>query len=154
MAAAAVLVVAAVVLLLSLKGSSNTPTPTKSVTVTSHSTVRHAKVHHASAPKPAPAVNAAETSVAVLNGTETNGLAHRISGELQQSGYSQATALGGRPPGANQHTVVQYSSGHRGEAEAVAHSLGVSLVQPVETAVTSFAGTANVVVIVGADRAG
>jgi hypothetical protein len=89
----------------------------------------------------------------VLNGTETTGLAHRVSSELQQGGYSQATALNGRPPGTNQHSVVQYTSGHRGEAEAVAHSLGVSQVQPIESAVTALAGSANVVVIVGADKA-
>ena len=63
---------------------------------------------------PAPrAGNPAETSVAVLNGTGTTGLAHRISGNLHQSGYSKATALNGRPPGANQVTVVEYASGHR-----------------------------------------
>jgi hypothetical protein len=91
--------------------------------------------------------------VAVLNGTETTGLAHRVSGELQQAGYSQAAALAGRPPGANQQTVVEYTSGHRGEAEGVARSLNVSQVQAIEPSVSSLAGSANVVVIVGADRA-
>jgi NAD(P)H-hydrate repair Nnr-like enzyme with NAD(P)H-hydrate dehydratase domain len=97
--------------------------------------------------------SAADTAISVLNGTETAGLAHRVSGSLQQRGYSQAAALAGRPAGANQVTVVQYASGHQPEAEAVAHTLGVQTVQPLESAVSALAGTAKVVVIVGADKA-
>jgi hypothetical protein len=89
----------------------------------------------------------------VLNGTETTGLAHRVSSALQQRGYSQATALSGRPPGTNQVTVVQYASGHQSDAQGVARSLSVSQVQPMEAAVSSLSGTAKVVVIVGADQA-
>jgi hypothetical protein len=92
-------------------------------------------------------------SVVVLNATETNGLAHRISGQLQQSGYSRATALGGRPPGANQVTVVEYAGGHRSDAEGVAQTIGASQAQPMEATVESLAGSANVVVIVGLDKA-
>jgi hypothetical protein len=99
------------------------------------------------------ATNPAEENVAVLNGTETTGLAHRISAELQRRGYSQAAALSGRPAGATQETVVQYAGGHQSGAEAVAHSLGVSKVQPMEAAVASLGGSAKVVVIVGADKA-
>jgi hypothetical protein len=89
----------------------------------------------------------------VLNGTETTGLAHRISGVLQQRGYSQATALSGHPPGANQVTVVEYASGHQADAEGVARSVGASKVQAMEGGVASLAGSAKVVVIVGADKA-
>ena len=53
----------------------------------------------------------------------------------------------------NSRTVVQYSSGHQAEAEGVAHSLDVSQVQPLEPAVATLAGSASVVVIVGADKA-
>jgi hypothetical protein len=94
----------------------------------------------------------AETSVVVLNGTETTGLAHRLAGRLHQSGYSRATALSGHPPGANQVSVVEYASGHKGAAEGVARSLGVSQTQPMEAAVASLAGSAPVVVIVGLDK--
>ena len=91
--------------------------------------------------------------MAVLNGTETTGLAHRISGNLHQSGYSRATALNGRPPGANQVTVVEYASGHRADAQGVARALGVTQAQPMEGTVASLAGSATVVVIVGLDKA-
>jgi hypothetical protein len=92
-------------------------------------------------------------NVAVLNGTGTAGLAHRVAGELQQSGYSQATPLGGSPPGANQVTVVEYASGHQRDAEGVARSLGVGQAQPMEASVASLSGSATVVVIVGLDKA-
>ena len=91
--------------------------------------------------------------MAVLNGTETEGLAHKISGNLRQSGYTQATALGGHPPGANQVTVVEYARGHQADAEGVARSLGVTQVQPIEPSTASLSGSATVVVIVGLDKA-
>lgn len=98
-----------------------------------------------------PPANAAETTVAVLNGTETTGLAHRVSTALQRRGYSQANALNGRPPGVGQETVVEYASGHQAEAEGVARSLSVKQVQPLEAGVAGLAGSAQVVVIVGAN---
>jgi hypothetical protein len=89
----------------------------------------------------------------VLNGTETAGLAHRISGNLQQSGYTQAAALAARPPGSHSTTVVEYASGHRADAQHVAQTLGVSQVQPLDAITTPMAGSATVVVIAGSDQA-
>jgi hypothetical protein len=89
----------------------------------------------------------------VLNGTETTGLAHRVSASLQQHGYSQAAALSGRPPGADQTTMVQYAAGHQAEAESVAQSLSIAQVQPLEATVAALSGAAKVVVVVGADKA-
>lgn len=92
--------------------------------------------------------------MAVLNGTNTAGLAHRLSASLQQSGYSQATPLDGTPPGAHQTTVVEYGPGHRAEAEHVAQALSVSVVQPMEASVSPLVGNSTVVVIAGMDKAG
>ena len=89
----------------------------------------------------------------VLNATSTTGLAHRTAGELQKSGYSQATALAGRPSATNQSTVVQYASGHQADAQAVAHTISVNQVHPLESSIGALAPGASVVVIVGADRA-
>jgi hypothetical protein len=111
-----------------------------------HHTKKHAKTS-------APAFSAAETDVVVLNGTEVYDLAHRVSAELRQDGYTRAAPLDGRPPGANQVSVVQYATGHQAEAQAVARKLGVSLAQPIEATVASLAGSATVVVIVGLDKA-
>jgi hypothetical protein len=150
-------VVGAVAAVLALVGGSsgNKPSTTATRTPTVHSshTAAHRTTAKRSTTSASHATNPAEESVAVLNGTETTGLAHRISSELQQHGYSQAAALTGRPTGGNQETVVEYAGGHRAGAEAVARSLGVSKVQPIEEAVSSLGGSAKVVVIVGADKA-
>ncbi len=98
-------------------------------------------------------VDRAQANVVVLNGTSTNGLAHHVSSELSEHGFTKATALTGHPPGANQVTVVEYASGHKAEAQSVARTLGVSQAQPMEGTVASLAGSATVVVIVGLDKA-
>jgi LytR cell envelope-related transcriptional attenuator len=113
-----------------------------------------AKSANASAGSHNPAVRPADTLVTVLNGTTAEGLAHRLAASLQKRGYSQAAALDGTPPGSHPTSVVQYSPGHRAEAEQVASLLGVSTVQPLETSVVALAGGATVVVIVGLDKAG
>jgi hypothetical protein len=94
----------------------------------------------------------AETQVVVLNATATTGLAHRISGNLQQSGYAQAAALNAQPAGRST-SVVQYTEGHRPEAEHVAQTLGIGEVAPLESALAGQVGSATVVVIAGADQA-
>jgi hypothetical protein len=137
-----VVAVAAVAVITSLGGSSSPSSTTSSnagSAAGAHATRSSAQRHASSkaGSTTTGATNPAEASVAVLNGTETTGLAHRLAGVLQQRGYSQAAALSGRPSGASQTTVVEYASGHQAEAEAVA----------------SLAGSAKVVVIVGADKA-
>jgi LytR cell envelope-related transcriptional attenuator len=146
---------AAVLIAKSVGGSSgtkNAATSSASTAAGSHAT-RHSKHAKPSANAPAATTNPAETVVDVLNGTNTTGLAHRVAGDLQRSGYSQATALAGRPSGSNQVTVVQYASGHQGDAQAVSHSISTTQVQPLEGSVAALAPSASVVVIVGADRA-
>jgi len=117
-------------------------------------TSKHRSPSGKSSKPAAKATPPAETPVTVLNGTEAEGLARRVASELQQGGYSQAGAAFGRPPGANEATVVEYAGGHQADAEGVARSLSVSHVQPVEQAVSALAPSAQVVVIVGTDRAG
>ncbi|MFI5010168.1 MAG: LytR C-terminal domain-containing protein, partial [Solirubrobacterales bacterium] len=99
----------------------------------------------------APPTSPAETHVVVLNATETAGLAHRLSSNLQQSGYTLAAALAGKPSG---HTTsaVQYAAGHRADAQQVAQALGISQVQPLEAATAALSSGATVVVIAGADK--
>jgi hypothetical protein len=150
--AGVVLLVVALVLILSNTGGGS------STANSAHRTAAHARAHarHSAAGSrrtaAAPA-GAGATNVVVLNGTSTAGLAHRVAGELRQSGYSQATPMGGSPPGANQVTVVEYASGHQGDAEGIARSLRVGQAQPMEASVASLSGSATVVVIVGLDKA-
>jgi hypothetical protein len=112
---------------------------------------KHASSHQSESS--APAASPASTSVAVLNGTNTAGLAHSLSKDLQQSGYSQATALNGTPPGTHSITLVEYAAGHRADAQGVASALGVAQVQPMNAAVSALASPAIVVVVAGADKA-
>jgi hypothetical protein len=153
------IVVAAVVVgaVTALGGSSGHKGTTSTATTTAtHTTASNPAHRHKTASKPAtktPALSPADTNVAVLNATETEGLAHRTANELQQNGYSQAAALNGKPPGSGQVSIVEYASGHQAEAEGVAHSDKVTHVQPMEAAVAALANSAPVVLIVGADKA-
>jgi hypothetical protein len=139
-----------------LGGSSNKGTAKRAARTLTTTGTTSTSAHHKT-PKPpkstTAATNAADTTITVLNGTETAGLAHQISASLQQRGYSQAAALSGRPSGANQVTVVEYAAGHQADAEAVARSLAVTQVQPLEASAAALAGSAKVVVIVGHDKA-
>ncbi len=155
---AVILGVVAVVLVVSSLGSSSG----KGAASTSAST-KPAGSHHShtspsasthSSESSTPAVSPAETQVSVLNGTSAEGLAHRLAASLQQSGYSQATALDGTPPGSHQTSVVEYTSGHRAEATQVARALGISQVQPMEGSVSPLVGSSTVAVIAGLDKAG
>jgi|GEM_PF-1298421 len=157
-AGAAVAVVAVIVLAIVMLGGSSssknpksTPVSTVVKTAKKSSSAHAKKSTQSSTSTTTPPANAAETTVAVLNGTETTGLAHRVSIALQRRGYSQANALNGRPPGSGQETVVEYAGGHQAEAEGVARSLTVKQVQPLEAAAAGLAGSAQVVVIVGAN---
>jgi hypothetical protein len=94
----------------------------------------------------------AETHVVVLNSTETTGLAHRLSANLRQSGYTQSAALDGHPT-LRASSVVEYAGGHRTEALHVGQTLGISQVQPLEGAIVPLVGSATVVVIAGSDQA-
>jgi len=157
---AVIVVVVAIVLVISSGGGGKSgsqtaaggqgTTKTSGTSSGSHKS-KHTSSHHSESS--VAAASPAATSVAVLNGTNTNGLAHSLSSDLQQSGYSQATALNGTPPGSHATTVVEYTSGHRAEAQGVASALSVTQVQPMETTVASLAGAATVVVIAGEDKA-
>ncbi len=135
------------------KGGSS-PTRTKGSTSAQTTTGSTTTAKHHKAPKTsAKATNPADLAVSVLNGTETTGLARRVSTSLQTNGYSQAAAQFGSPPGTHEVTVVEYAGGHQADAEGVAHALSLAHVQPMEQAVATLAGAAKVVVIVGADEA-
>jgi hypothetical protein len=148
-----------VVLVLSLGGgskgassSSNATGSTSSPAATTSTTTKTKSSSKKSAAATA-TTSPAQLSVTVLNGTTTTGLARHTSEELQQHGFTKAAPLGGQPPGANQTTTVQYTSGHSADAQGVAQALGVAQAQPIEGTVASMAPGASVVVIVGLDKA-
>jgi hypothetical protein len=153
-----VAVIVIVVLVLSLGGGKGKSTASTAGGTASGSTTQtgaqgKTSTQRSTTTNAAATTSPAQLSVAVLNGTTTTGLAHHVSEELAQRGYSKAAALTGQPPGANQVTTVQYTSGHSADAQSVAHALGVSQAQPIEGTVASLAPSATVVVIVGLDKA-
>jgi hypothetical protein len=139
-------VLVAVVAVLALKGGGSATPTTHGSTPTSSAKARPAASHGTVS-------NPADVAVTVLNGTETNGLAHHLAGDLQQSGYARAAASAAVPPGTHATTVVEYAAGHRADGQAVAKALDVKRVQAIEGSIASLASTASVVVVAGADQA-
>jgi hypothetical protein len=101
-------------------------------------------------------------TVAVLNGTATNQLAHRVAAKLTTMGYKEGSVA----TASNQTqtaTVVAYLPGakNRTDAEHVAKSLNLrpASIRPIDQSTQQVACpppsacTANVVVTVGADLA-
>ena len=142
-----------IVVLVSSAGGGSTNHGTSSTTTVSKVTGSHHSSHSkgGSTHSGLSAAAKAAMTLTVLNGTETEGLAHRTAAQLQRDGYSQATPLGGKPGGPNQSTVVEYAPGQRADAEEVARALSVGTVQPLEESVSALADSAQVVLIMGAD---
>jgi hypothetical protein len=98
--------------------------------------------------------------VAVLNGTATNNLAHKVGTKLTSGGYKQG-ALATASDQTRTKTVVAYLPGHHDAALHVASSLGLgaSAVAPVDTSTQAIACpppnpcSAQVIVTVGSDLA-
>ncbi|MFA5891717.1 MAG: LytR C-terminal domain-containing protein [Actinomycetota bacterium] len=111
------------------------PTPTRSAEPTPGASLR---------PKSA-------VTVAVLNGTQRNGLAKRLSNELLAQGYAV------RPPGntkAVDATTIYYRGGAKADAEALRRAamsyLSPGRVVPVSSGTPAVTG-AMVIVVVGSD---
>jgi hypothetical protein len=88
--------------------------------------------------------------VAVLNGTSRPGLAAPVVATLNENGFQDGAISTTRKP--YQQTVVMYGGGEKKAAERVARVLGVKPVQRIDKTTRAIAGSADVVVIAGADR--
>jgi hypothetical protein len=107
------------------------------------------------------AVKPGSVTVAVLNGTATPGLAHRIALQLSGQGYKEGN-IATAADQTRTATVVAYLPGFRRDAMAVAGSLKLhgGSVAPVDQSTQAVACppptacSANVVVTVGSDLAG
>lgn len=99
----------------------------------------------------ASATSAADIEVTVLNGTSIPGLAGRLGDDVAESGFKLGTVTSSRR--AYQQTVVMFSPGQKASATRVAHVLGVTPIQPIDSQTRSEAPNADVVVIAGVDRA-
>jgi LytR cell envelope-related transcriptional attenuator len=150
-------IVAAVVggLLVLTSGGSSNKTNTASASSNRHTTT----TTHRRATKPGP-VTPSSVTVAVLNGTATSGLAGRVSQKLIGDGYKKGQVATAADQ-THTTTIVAYLPGHRNDALAVAHSLGLGppTVQAVDQAAQGVACsapsacTADVVVTLGTNLA-
>lgn len=109
-------------------GAEGTPTVTAGGTVTAPVTTPGAGTPTSTAPaEPVAPPDRADISLAVLNGTNTTGLAAKTSGEAEGLGYSGVTA--GNAPTTSDPTTVYYRPGRRAAAQRVAKDLQVDAVK-------------------------
>ena len=99
------------------------------------------------------AIDPADVTVAVLNGTSVGGLAGRVADDVVSAGFTRGAVTGTKPGFAK--TTVLYADGQKPAAQKVARKLGVDedLVKPLDRESRQHAGGADVVVIAGEDRA-
>jgi hypothetical protein len=99
------------------------------------------------------AINRAAVTVAVFNGTSVNGLAGKVSSDVEASGYTLGPVTS-TTPGFNR-TAVLYADGQKAAAQKVARDLGVDArkIEPLDRETRRLAGDSDVVVIAGEDRA-
>jgi LytR cell envelope-related transcriptional attenuator len=153
LAGALIAVAAIAVLVVVTQSGGSNPSHAQAASTTNAPATTHLK---ASAAPFSPA----SVTVAVLNGTATNELAHRVAAKLTAQGYKQGS-VATAPNQAQSATVVAFRPGFRDDAlhVATALKLGPASVQPIDPSTQSVACpppsacTANVVVTVGADLA-
>jgi len=101
-----------------------------------------------------PSVPNEETTVGVLNGTTTNGLAGTIADQLvQEAGYVRGVTATNTRDQTLAASTVYYGQGFRAQGRNVAKLLGIDTVEPVDEETAALAPDANVIVLAGADQA-
>ncbi len=99
----------------------------------------------------AAAVDPAQVTVAVLNGTTTTGLAYRVSQEATTGGFTLGTVTNAATTDQVKSEVL-YVPDQKNAARAVADRLGISTIAPIDSVNSEIAGSADAIVLVGADR--
>jgi hypothetical protein len=100
-----------------------------------------------------PAVNPADVTVTVVNGTTIPNLARDTATKLSGLGFQIGNKVTGTGSLAAAESVVQYKPGAEDEARYVAAKLDISQKQPADPDALAQAGTATVIVVLGADQA-
>jgi LytR cell envelope-related transcriptional attenuator len=98
------------------------------------------------------AVEPANVTVAVLNGTTVPGLAAALRDQIAAAGFKKGR-IDVFPDQQLAESAVQYAPGHQAEAKAVSRRFGISRREPVTADSRVLAGDATVIVIAGADKA-
>ena len=90
--------------------------------------------------------------VAVLNGTDVEGLAGRFGDQIDERGYSLGAIT--NSPTTFEQSVVMFRPGFKPEAQRVARELDIGEVRPMGDAIADASASAKVAVIVGEDKTG
>lgn len=96
-------------------------------------------------------INRAAVTVAVLNGTDTAGIAATAASGLGKAGFSDTTTGNLSDGTVHPTSTVYYASGNKAEAEEVAKELAVKDIKPATDAVLAAGGSVPVIVVLGAD---
>jgi hypothetical protein len=101
-----------------------------------------------------PSTPAAETNVAVLNGTTFTGLAGQLADRVsQQGGYERGAVETNTRDQTIQASTVYYADGFRAAARRVGELLSISSIEQLDADTQALAPDADVVVLAGADQA-
>lgn len=96
-------------------------------------------------------INRAAVTVAVLNGTDTAGIAATAASGLGKAGFSDTTTGNLSDGTVHPTSIVYYAPGNKPEAEEVAKELAVKDIKPATDAVLAAGGSVPVIVVLGAD---
>jgi hypothetical protein len=97
-------------------------------------------------------VQRGNTTVAVLNGTTTPGLAATVSDQLARGGFKRGNVTNAADQ-QQSATAVLYAPGYKSAADEIAQLLKLKSVQPIDPGTQAIAGSdAQIVVTVGTDR--
>ncbi len=98
-----------------------------------------------------PRINRAAVTVAVLNGTDTAGIAATAATGLNKAGFTDTTTGNLNDGTVHPSTIVYYASGSKQEATEVAQELAVKDVKPATDDVLAAGGSVPVIVVLGAN---
>jgi hypothetical protein len=101
----------------------------------------------------ATSISPSQVTVAVLNGTTIAGLASQVGEEAKADGFTVGTVTNAARTDQTRSQVL-FRKGQKGAAQLVADRLGIRSSVPVDNLSSELAGSFDVVVLVGSDRAG
>jgi hypothetical protein len=99
-----------------------------------------------------PAVTPGSVTFAVLNATTVSGAANRTADTLEAKGYHRGNVLTANEQG-RAESVVEYADSNVAAARLIGRDLGITQIEKIDPQTQLQAGDANVVVILGADKA-
>jgi LytR cell envelope-related transcriptional attenuator len=102
-------------------------------------------------PERAGALDPSQVTVAVLNATSVPGLGATVGDDVEANDFDLGAVS--TYPEARQDTVVMFEQGQRRAASKVGANLGEGILQPIDRQAQRLAEGADVVVVVGEDRA-